>query len=176
MALRRPRRITPVMSKVVKDLVAARDQVYSLSTELNDRVEHIIMLLIKLANTKAWLEDDIWWWYGNEDDRPFRRGDRHGYFYGNENDDIIIYLDEPHISIPGFDTYDYSGPRKWSSEKTIPIKYLDMTDEDIIADAKAIMDKIKQEEADKAQAVLDAKQAALNKLTDEDKRALGIKI
>jgi hypothetical protein len=178
MALKCPHRINIVMSKIVKDLVAARDQVYVLSTQLNDKVEHILMLLIKLANPKSLEEDDIWWWYGSDDDRPFRRGDRHGYFYGDGQSDIVIYLDEPHISIPGFDTYHYDGPRRWSawsSEKTIPIKYLDMTDEEIIADAKAVMDKIKQEEDAKVQAVLDAKQAALSKLTEEDKRVLGIK-
>lgn len=164
------------MSKLVQDLIAARDSINTLSSQLNEKIEHILMLLIKLTDQRAWEEDDIWWWYGVDDDRPFRRGDRHGYFYGNSSDDIIIYLDEPHISIPGFDAYQYSGPRTWSSEKIIPLRYLSMSDEEIVADAQAIIDKIKQEQSFKAQAALDAKQAALSKLTDDEQRVLGLKI
>lgn len=164
------------MTKLVQDLVAARENVQALSTQLNDKIEHILLLLIKLANLKSWEEDDLWWWYGCDDDRPFRRGDRHGYFYGGATDDVVIYLDEPHISIPGFDAYHYDGPRTWSSEKTIPMKYLNMSDEEIIADATLVMEKIKQEELAKEQSKVDAKEAALSKLTDEDKRALGLKI
>lgn len=166
------------MSKLVQDLISTRDQLQEFSDQLNDKVEHIILLLLRLVEPEAnWEDQDghlIWWWYGSDDNRPFRRGDRHGYFhcYGET---FGINLDEPHTILPGFDSHIYSTPRMISSEKTLPLKYLEMTDEEIIADASAVINKISQDLKNKEQASEDAKLAALSKLTDEEKKILGLK-
>lgn len=168
------------MSKLIQDLYASRELTEKLSTELNQKVEHVLLLLLKLTNPQMWEESDLWWWYGSDDDRPFRRGDRHGYAY-DVNENLEIFLDEPYCSIPGFDKYYYEGDRCFSNEKAIPLKYLEMSDEDIVLDATAVITKqtqertlAKQQNQSNEQAAIEAREAALAKLSDEDKKALGL--
>lgn len=163
------------MSKLIQDLIAARATLEVLSKTLNEKVEHVLLLLIRLVDNRVFDDEDIWWWFGVDDDRPFRRGDRHGYLRASDTENITVYLDEPHISLPGFDQYVYNTPRNFSQTKIIPARYLSMSDEDIIADATTIITKVRDQDRAKQQAHVDAKNAVLAKLTDEEKLLLGLK-
>lgn len=172
------------MSKLIQDLLTNREKTQALSDQLNEKVEHTLLLLLQLANKEKyakWESSDLWWWYGMDEDRPFRRGDRHGYFYSS-GDSIDIFLDEPYDTIPGFDSHVSTGSHKYSCEKLIPTKYLEMSDQDIISDATIVMteainanNQAQLDAKNKDKAISDARSAVLGKLTDEEKRVLGFK-
>ena len=157
---------------VLDDLLAMRKTVRGLEEQITKRTTEVLKVILStLGVDKHWIENEaITWWYGTEEDHIalYR-----SYDHGNpclDEDTVWVCVSEPWVKeqpMIGF---------KWErgEEQQLPTEFLFMEDSEIRTVVEDALVKGASSKELKKEKERQLKAAALRKLSDEEKAALGL--